>query len=186
MLNLFISIVPPLIKALFNPWLWSGNGYHAGYRIKIKVICRLRKDGDHGLISISTKQEFPPQINYWEVLCFIIHLKDEILKKFSTRALFKLWSRRINPQFRKQNLKGTVSVISCDPSCRHGNARFTTVLSAVLSDQVWILDKILMFIILKTFKPRKTTISFTLLMFLFLLISRVPLIITCCVCMRLL
>ena len=33
-------------------------------------------------------------------------------------------------------LKGTVSVISSDPPCKDGNARFTTVSLKALSDQV--------------------------------------------------
>ena len=46
-LNLFISVIPP------------GYSYHAGYRIKTKLICRLTKDRDQTLISISITQEFP-------------------------------------------------------------------------------------------------------------------------------
>ena len=34
--------------------------------------------------------------------------------------------------------KRTVSVISCDPPCKSGNSRFTTVPLKSLSDQVWI------------------------------------------------
>ena len=33
-------------------------------------------------------------------------------------------------------IKETVSVISCDPPCKVGNARFTTVSLKALSDQV--------------------------------------------------
>ena len=35
-----------------------------------------------------------------------------------------------------QRVKGTVSVISSDPSCKDGNVRFTTVTLKPLSDQV--------------------------------------------------
>ena len=33
-------------------------------------------------------------------------------------------------------IKGTVSLISSDPSCKDGNARFTTVTLKALSDQL--------------------------------------------------
>ena len=33
-----------------------------GYRIKIELICRLTKDRDQALISISTIQKFPAQV----------------------------------------------------------------------------------------------------------------------------
>ncbi len=51
MLNLFISVIPER----FDWWL-----YHAGVWIKIKLFCRLTKNWDKILISISAKQEFPP------------------------------------------------------------------------------------------------------------------------------
>ena len=35
-------------------------------------------------------------------------------------------------------LEGTASVISSDPPCKDGNARFTRVLFKALSDQLWI------------------------------------------------
>ena len=37
-----------------------------------------------------------------------------------------------------KKIKGTVLLISGDPLCKDGNARFTTVPSKALSDQVWI------------------------------------------------
>ena len=40
-LHVFILVIP-LMKKIFNPWY----DYHAGYRIKIKLIWRLRKDRD--------------------------------------------------------------------------------------------------------------------------------------------
>ena len=36
-------------------------------------------------------------------------------------------------------IKGTVSVITSDPSCKDGNFRFATVPLKALSDQVWII-----------------------------------------------
>ena len=42
-------------------------------------------------------------------------------------------------------IKRTVSVISSDPSCTDGNARFTTVPFKALSDQVWIRYQCLQF-----------------------------------------
>ena len=38
--------------------------------------------------------------------------------------------------FKISRLKGTVNVISCDPHCKNGNARFTTVPLKALFDQV--------------------------------------------------
>ena len=37
------------------------------------------------------------------------------------------------------DIKGAVSVISSDPSCRNGNAWFTTVSLKALFDKVWII-----------------------------------------------
>ena len=53
--KLYLSIslfIPPLIKV---PFL-TGYDYHAGYRIKIKLICRSTKG--QALISISKIQKF--------------------------------------------------------------------------------------------------------------------------------
>ena len=45
---------------LFNLVISPGYDQNTGYRIKIKLICRLTKDRDEVLISIST--EFPAQL----------------------------------------------------------------------------------------------------------------------------
>ena len=37
---------------------------------------------------------------------------------------------------KKSKFKGTVSLISSDPPCKDGNARFTTVTLKALSDQI--------------------------------------------------
>ena len=55
-INLFVSVIP------------SGFDYHAGYRIKIQLICRLTKDRDQVLISKSTIQEFPALIIVWSFI----------------------------------------------------------------------------------------------------------------------
>ena len=55
-INLFVSVIP------------SGFDYHAGYRIKIQLICRLTKDRDQVLIWKSTIQEFPALIIVWSFI----------------------------------------------------------------------------------------------------------------------
>ena len=42
------------------------------------------------------------------------------------------------PWLKTTNFKGTVSVISCDPSCKDDNFWFTMVPFKAMSDQVWI------------------------------------------------
>ena len=43
-------------------------------------------------------------------------------------------------------VKGTVRVVSSDPSCKGGNVRFTTVPSITMSDQEWFRCPMSMFI----------------------------------------
>ena len=67
--HIFILVFPPLIKAPFNPL--TGYYYYAGYRIQIILICRLTKDRDQALISISTiqklrVQEIPPVFLFFQ------------------------------------------------------------------------------------------------------------------------
>ena len=48
-----------------------------------------------------------------------------------------LWQPQVKKTFFYSNqLRGTVSAISSNPPCKDGNARFTTILLKVLSDQV--------------------------------------------------
>ena len=49
---------------------------------------------------------------------------DPIVQEYSANHKI-IWNRRIN---------GTVSVISSDPSCKHGKARFTTIPLKALSE----------------------------------------------------
>ena len=64
-----------------------------------------------------------------------------------SKIKFKVGGKNLN-----WTLKGTESVISSDPPCQDGYARFTTVLLKALSAQVWIRNlcfsffKILIFI----------------------------------------
>ena len=58
-------------------------------------------------------------------------------------------------------IKGTVSVISSNPPCKDGNARFTTVPLKALCDQVWVR-----YHRSKHLTSRKTTISSTFLIIL--------------------
>ena len=96
---------------------------------------------------------------------------------------FTPWNMTGCPQNRAINIrrKGTASVILSDPPCKDDNVRFKRITLKALSDQVWTRYQCLCFwkLILftcgfsqesiyelsnhKTFKTRKTTISFTLL-----------------------
>ncbi len=61
----------PLILSLYLSYSFhTRNDYQVGYRIKIKLICRLSKDWDKALISVSTIQECQPQIDkIWSDNC---------------------------------------------------------------------------------------------------------------------
>ena len=54
-----------------SPFDYRIYDYHAEYRIKIKLICRLTKDPDQALISTSTIQEFPALILDKKKLCYV-------------------------------------------------------------------------------------------------------------------
>ena len=47
-----------LFQSHLLPLTW--NYYYTGYRLKIKLICRLTRDPDQALISIFSMQEFSP------------------------------------------------------------------------------------------------------------------------------
>ena len=58
--NLFISVI------------YSGYDYQAGYRLKIKLICRLTKDRDPALILISITLEFLARNFFRDISVIII------------------------------------------------------------------------------------------------------------------
>ena len=61
-----------------------------------------------------------------------------ILWRYEFDYVFLMGNSLYCPSTPLLNIEETVSVISSDPPCKDGNARFTTVLLKALSDQVWI------------------------------------------------
>ena len=79
---MLILVIPPLIKASFNPLI--GFDYHAGYRIEIKLICRLTMDRVQALISISSLFDNTyfkmPELNKQQKLIKIFIFFNSIVK----------------------------------------------------------------------------------------------------------
>ena len=83
--NILILVIPPLMKAPFNPdWVQL---LYAKYRIKI--FSRLTYDIDQALISIFIIQEFPA------LICIPIHLTSGLPKKtvyfLIGKQIYNIW-----------------------------------------------------------------------------------------------
>ena len=76
--------------------------YNEGYRIKIKLICRL-KDRDQALISISAIQEFLAQdallpVKFWSKFVRLLLKVLALIKRFDKKI--KIWSDQSLKQFK--------------------------------------------------------------------------------------
>jgi len=74
-------VIPPMIQfPSIIDWVSRYDNY-AGYRIKIKLICRLTKDQDQALLSISTIREFHAQVPLKTLNIFLSFNKPQILNR---------------------------------------------------------------------------------------------------------
>ena len=68
---------------------WLNFGHFPGYKIKVKLVCRLTKRGDQALNSISTIQELPSLVNYSRIRYEWYWCLIEFLKFFLFRYAVK-------------------------------------------------------------------------------------------------
>jgi len=109
-------------------------GHEVSFSLHGVCICRVfYQDGSRGKL-----------LPTWSLFLYRVFYQDgsrgKLLPTWSL-YLYRAFHVTLPKQVTKRKfccLEGTASVISSDPPCKDGNARFTRVLFKALSDQLWI------------------------------------------------